>query len=289
MKLYGVVGDPIEHSLSPELFDYLFKATELPCRYDAFRISPDGLAGFVDQTRAIGIRGLNVTIPHKESIPSLLDDVADEAEQLGAVNTVVNRDGHLVGHNTDLAGFLSPLREHAVDLADQSVVVLGAGGAARAVAHGLRSLDVAHITLVNRTAARADALAEELSEAVDVSVRGLDDPRLSDAIAEARLLVNATSVGMRPDDDVSPVTDADMLHDRLIVYDLVYRPLTTRLLADAAYRGAATIDGVEMLIGQALRSFELWCPEASAISTSLVDELRGYLRAKLLDEGTAAK
>lgn len=284
MKLLGVIGDPIEHSLSPALFDYLFKSLQLPCRYDPYRITPDGLADFVDTSRRGGLLGFNVTIPHKEAIKPHLDEIADDARRLGAVNTVVNEGGQLTGHNTDLAGFLDPLKARDTDFADARAVVLGAGGAARAVAHGLSHLKVAHITLANRTVDRANALAQALRREVAVETRTLDDPSLTDALTQARLLVNATSVGMRPHDDVSPLDSPDGLHERLIVYDLVYRPLRTRLLADAEARGAATIDGLEMLVGQAMGSYRLWLPDAPEVSASLTSDLRGYLRGKLLDD-----
>ena len=288
MKLLGVVGDPIAHSLSPELFDYLFKALSLSCRYDPYRITPNGLAEFVQTSRMGGLLGFNVTIPHKERIVPLLDEIADGAERLGAVNTVVNRDGHLIGHNTDLGGFLAPLRERAVDLADEHAVVLGAGGAARAVVHGLSSLDVAQVTLANRTLDRAEALAQVLKSDANVDACALGDPTLPEALSTAGLLVNATSVGMQPHDGVSPLGASDALHGDLIVYDLVYRPLRTKLLAQAESQGATAIDGLEMLIGQAVASLQLWLPDAPSVSTSLKADLRGYLRHKLLDETRVA-
>jgi len=288
VKLLGVIGDPIEHSLSPVLFDYLFKALELPYRYDAYQITPEGLEGFAQTCRLSGLLGINVTIPHKETIIPHLDEVADEADRLGAVNTVVNDDGRLLGHNTDLAGFINPLRERNVDLKDSHVIVFGAGGAARAVVQGLQTLNVVKITLANRSPERADALAQALCRDTDVETISLSDSNLYDALADARLLVNATSVGMLPQADASPLGNADGLHEDLIVYDLVYRPLKTRLLAEAQAQGAVTIDGLEMLIGQALESFRIWLPDAPKIPTWLTTDLRGYLRGKLLDDAEVA-
>lgn len=288
MKLLGVIGDPIEHSLSPELFDYLFKALALPYRYDAYRISTEGLQGFVETSRLSGLVGFNVTIPHKETIVPFLDELAGDAQQLGAVNTVLNDGKRLIGHNTDLEGFMTPLRERELDLSGERAIVLGAGGAARAAVHGLRELNVAHITLANRTADRAHALANELDAEVRVQTCALSDSALGEALADARLLVNATSVGMRPHTEASPLSHPDGLFPDLIVYDLVYRPLQTRLLAEAASSGATTVDGLEMLIGQALGALRLWMPEAADVTASLKSDLRGYLRGKLLDEARVA-
>lgn len=288
MKLLGVIGDPIEYSLSPVLFDYLFKRLELSCRYDAYRITPEGLEGFAQTCRLSGLSGVNVTIPHKETIIPHLDEVADGARRLGAVNTVINDDGRLTGHNTDLAGFTAPLLDRDAELDGGHAVVLGAGGAARAVVQGLQTLNVVKITLANRSPERADALAQALCRDIDVETVPLSDSSLNDALAGARLLVNATPIGMHPQADASPLDNADGLHENLIVYDLVYRPLKTRLLADAEAQGAATIDGLEMLIGQALESFRLWLPDAPEIPTSLTTDLRGYLRGKLLDDAEVA-
>lgn len=291
MKLLGVIGDPIEHSLSPELFDYLFKALQVEGRYDPYRVTPEGLEDFVRTSRLGGLLGFNVTIPHKESIIPFLDDVAEDARRLGAVNTVVNADDKgMVGHNTDLDGFLRPLRERNVSLAGQHAVVLGAGGAARAVAHGLGKLDAAHVTVANRTEARARALTEALDSGPSVEACALDDPALAESLRQARLLVNATSVGMHPHDDASPLDPTEApLHADLVVYDLVYRPLRTQLLADAASHHADPIDGLEMLIGQALHALRLWLPDTPAVSWSLRDDLRAYLRGKLLDDEAPAE
>ncbi len=288
MKLLGVIGDPIEHSLSPALFDYLFKALALPYRYDAYRITAEGLAGFVQTSRVSGLIGFNVTIPHKETIVPCLDALAGDAQRLGAVNTVVNDGDRLIGHNTDLAGFLSPLRKRQVKLDGQHAIVLGAGGAARAVLHGLCDLNVAHITLANRTPERARELVEALDPDTSVQACALSDSTLTEALADARLLVNATSVGMRPRTGESPLSDTEGLHDDLIVYDLVYRPLQTQLLNDAAASGATTVDGLAMLIGQAWGALRLWLPEAAELSASLERDLRGYLRGKLLDDARVA-
>lgn len=291
MKLLGVIGDPIEHSLSPELFDYLFKSLQVECRYDPYRVSPEGLEDFVRTSRLGGLLGFNVTIPHKESIIPFLDDVAEDAQRLGAVNTVVNADEKgMVGHNTDLDGFLNPLRERNLTLAGQHAVVLGAGGAARAVVHGLCKLDAAHVTVANRTEARARTLIGALDSGLSVDAYALDDPALAERLRQARLLVNATSVGMHPRDDASPLDPTEaLLHEDLIVYDLVYRPLKTQLLADAAAHHADPIDGLEMLIGQALQALRLWLPDIPAVSWSLKDELRAYLRGKLLDDEDTAE
>lgn len=289
-KRLGIIGDPVEHSLSPALFEYVLATLGLRYRYEAFHVRPSELEAFVRKVREEGILGVNVTIPHKERIVPWLDRLDEAASGLSAVNTIANKEGRLIGYNTDVAGFLRPLRERGVDLQGVRGVVLGAGGAAKAAVHGLITLNIAHITLANRTRRRAETLATQIAARTgchEFAVAGLDDPKLMAAISQARLLVNATSVGMRPHIDQSPLRDPSVLHKGLIVYDLVYTPLETRFLREARERGARTIDGLEMLIVQALESLPIWT--GHDLSPFDFDELVGKTREHLVKKTLDAR
>jgi len=274
-KLLGVIGDPIEHSKSPQLHNYLIKHLNLNYCYLAFRAPPDQLNRLTDGFRAMGIAGFNITVPHKETIMPLLDGLSEDAEALGAVNTVVVEDGKLIGHNTDWVGFLNPLSE--IDLQSQHVVILGAGGAAKGIVYGLIQKRVGKLTLVNRTASKAEALAKHIQAQLGfdaVEVVEPDSELLISSTQEVQLLVNTTSVGMWPKVDETPVS-ASMLHPNQIVYDLVYNPLETRLLKDARQVGAQTIDGLDMFIGQGIASFSKWTH--TKVPIELLESVRKYL------------
>lgn len=285
---FGVIGDPIEHSLSPALFGFVFKELGLTCRYDAFRVSPRELLKFLHWARG-GLAGLNVTIPHKERVAELLDGLDETAKALGAVNTIANRDGKLWGFNTDVAGFRAPLEAQGLvsQLKGKRALVLGAGGAARAVVFALSELGVREITLANRTRERAERLAQwaRTLGASNVVCIALNDSHLARGLSAARLLVNTTPVGMHPHMEACLLSQGalEALHAGLIVYDLVYNPLQTRLLQEAEARGARTIDGLEMLIAQALEALRIWLPEASKAlgDENLKRKLRKHLEEQL--------
>ncbi len=253
-KLLGLIGDPVAHSLSPRLHEFLLARAGLNYCYLAFRVPRARLAAALQGMRALGIRGLNVTIPHKEAVIPHLDGLSREAEAVGAVNVIANEGEKLVGHNTDVQGFLAPLRARGVELAGARAVVVGAGGAAAAAAWGLLSAG-AEVAIANRSPERARALAQRLSRWGPVSAHALT--ALPELLKEASLLVNATPVGMHPHPDGITVPP-QLLHEGLLVYDLVYNPPRTRLLFEAAARGAETLGGLEMLVHQGVRALELW-------------------------------
>ena len=252
--LLGLIGDPVEHSLSPLLHSFLISRAGLNFCYLAFRVSKGRVSEALSGMRALGIRGLNVTIPHKEAVVPYLDRLSPEAEAVGAVNTIANRDGELVGCNTDIQGFLAPLRARRIRLIGAKALVIGAGGGAAAVAYGLLSAG-AEVALTSRTSERALALARRLSQFGTVSVHPLEG--LPALLGEADLLVNATPVGMHPHPEGCPLSP-DLLSEGLLVYDLVYNPTPTRLLQEAAQRGAVPIGGLEMLAWQGAKALELW-------------------------------
>ncbi|ADJ25549.1 shikimate 5-dehydrogenase [Dehalogenimonas lykanthroporepellens BL-DC-9] len=250
--LLGLLGDPVAHSVSPAMHNAAIDRLGLDYVYLAFRVTPAGLAGALNGVRALGIRGVNLTIPHKTAALGLLDEVDEAARRVGAVNTVVNDAGRLTGYNTDIAGFLAALKKHGFAPAGQKAVVLGAGGAARAVVFALRDAG-AEVVIANRSIEKADTLAADTG-ATAVSTT---ETELQKALDGAGLLVNATPVGLFPDTGVTPVPGS-LLHPGLTVFDTIYRPRRTRLLTEAEAAGCRVIDGLDMLVEQGATAFELW-------------------------------
>ncbi|HXG24871.1 MAG TPA: shikimate dehydrogenase [Chthonomonadales bacterium] len=260
-KILGVFGYPVEHSLSPAMHNAAIAALGIPFAYLPFSVRPEDIGPAIRSLAILGIIGVNLTIPHKERVLPFLDEVTPEAQAVGAVNTVHNDGGRLIGYNTDGVGFLAPLKASGITLNDRQVVVLGAGGAARSVVHSLAQ-EGAWIALANRTPERAVHLAEAVNAATGRSAArcfGLEDTAaLADALAKAQLLVNTTSVGMSPHDEEMPPIPLDALHPGLLVYDLIYNPVKTKLLLAAERAGARTLNGVQMLVHQGAVAFRIW-------------------------------
>jgi shikimate dehydrogenase len=248
MQVYGLVGNPVGHSLSPPMHEAAYDALALDARYVTFEPAEGEFADAVRGADALGVAGLNVTVPFKEDALAVVEP-DETAERVGAVNTVAFGDGEPRGFNTDVAGVCRALAHHDVTVADRAAVVVGAGGAARAAAFALADAGAA-VRVANRTVARAESLAADVSGA---SAHGLD--ALPGLARDADVLVNATTVGM--DEDATPVP-ADYLHADLAVLDAVYSPVETRLLRDAAAAGATTVDGGWMLLYQGVEAFERW-------------------------------
>ena len=253
-ELFGVIGNPVAHSLSPVMHNAAFRELGIDAFFGAFAVTD--LAAAVGGMRALGIRGFSVTIPHKVAIIEYLDEVDDEARRIGAVNTVINRDGRLCGSNTDAPGALNALKEK-IDPAGRRVLVVGAGGAARALVCGLTSAG-AEVLVCNRDPEKGRRLAAEFGAAF------LERDKLEDFAGE--ILVNTTPVGMHPDIGQMPVPES-LLRPGLVVMDIVYNPLRTRLLAAAAARGAETVDGLGMFVGQGALQFELWTGRPAPVET----------------------
>ena len=256
-RVYGILGHPITHSLSPLMQTFAFQHHDLDCLYAPFPVSPERLPQALAGAVALGVGGLNVTIPHKEAIMPLLDEVAVDAQLIGAVNTVDIRDGRTMGYNTDGVGFLLPLRELNLAFAAASTCMLGAGGAARAIAIALLQAGCPELTLCNRTAARAQRLSDELRQQFpQARLRCIPFEDAADAAREATLIVNATSLGLHAGDP-QPLP-AETFRPGHVVYDIVYRPLYTMFLQTAKARGARVVPGIEMLIGQGAEAFRIW-------------------------------
>lgn len=249
-KIYGIIGDPVEHSLSPVMHNAAFEKLGMDAVYLAFRVSTDKLGDAIRGAKSLGIAGLNVTIPLKEKALSFVD-AEEVAKKIGAINTIDFRSG--VGYNTDGIGSLKVLKESVGELKDKRVLILGAGGAAKAISFYLDT-EGARVTIANRTKERAVQLASNLRNADSI---GLDD-ELKECIKALDILINATSVGMHPDENATLIT-ADMMHPDLVVFDIVYNPMDTKLLREAKKAGVKKIvDGVKMLVYQGAASFMIW-------------------------------
>ena len=257
-KSLGIIGYPLGHSISPVFQQAGLYAAGIDATYEGWETAPEDLARRLASFRSDGFVGSSVTIPHKESVMALLDEVSEGARLIGSVNTIVSREGKLIGYNTDAPGFLRGLRENGgYEPEGKDTVLVGTGGAGRAVAFGLAGEGVASLMLVNRTVARAERLREEVSRAypeVRVSVEG----EIPEGF-EYHLLVNGTSVGMKHTamEEASPVS-RDRLVPGALVYDLIYNPEKTVLLKQAKEAGSQTLGGLPMLVFQGVEAFELW-------------------------------
>jgi shikimate dehydrogenase len=271
-QLYGIIGNPVRKSLSPVIHNGAFRRMGINAAYLAFEV--EDLKEVLYGIKGLGIQGVSVTLPFKTRVLPFLDDLDALAEKIGAVNTIVNRRGQLIGHNTDHWGALKALEEK-VDLKGRKVILLGAGGAARAIAYGLKEREC-QVTILNRTPQKAATLALELgylhsplSVLLDMKGKRLD----------ADIVINATSVGMIPREAESPFPKR-FLRKGMIVMDIVYRPLRTRFLQEAEDQGCETIDGLQMLAYQGAAQLEIWTgqnPDGEEIKADLRQSLdRGY-------------
>jgi len=257
-KVCAIIGDPVDHSLSPVMHNAAFNELGLNFVYVAFTVTANELKDAMLGAKSLGLRGLNVTMPHKNAVIDYLDFVDSTAEKIGAVNTILNNRGKLTGYNTDGSGTMIALQENGVDIEEKKMVLLGAGGAAKAIAYKAAQ-DVDELVILNRTEDKAKELTNMLSNTFDSKITSgtLSLSVLKAELENADILINATSVGMHPDIESSPVP-SDLLHSRLCVMDIIYNPLTTKLLNDAKSVGATAISGLEMLIYQGAVAFEIW-------------------------------
>ena len=263
IPLYGVIGNPIAHSLSPVMHNAAFAATGQMAYFNAFQV--DDLEPAIVGMRALGIAGLSVTLPHKTKVMEYLDWVDDQALKIAAVNTIVNRQGRLCGYNTDAAGALAAW-QGKIELAGRRVLILGAGGAARALVYGVARAG-GRVAIVNRSIERGASLAKEFG------VQSLTISEIENFQAE--VLINTTSLGMVPESEQIPLS-ADLIEPSMVVMDIVYNPLKTKLLEAAEKCGAVTIDGLEMFIAQGALQFEMWTGQKAPIKVmrqAVIDQL----------------
>lgn len=253
-KTFAVIGDPIDHSLSPNIHSAAFRELNLDCSYIAYRIAKGELEEGVESLKKIKIDGFNVTIPHKVEMMKYLDRMDESCNIIGAVNTVTNDEGILKGYNTDMDGFLDPFKKRNMSVKNLKVLLLGAGGAARAIVAGFAKEHAQSITIANRTLENANKMAKFSNElGLNANAVKIDDVR--DSAKYYDVIVNATSVGLK--NESSPIS-LESIDPKTIVYDIVYMPMNTDFLKKAKERGATIIYGYEMLLGQATRAFEIW-------------------------------
>ena len=258
MKRIVLLAHPAGHSLSPVMHNVAFRHLDIQARYEALDVPPEALPAAVEALRAPDMLGANVSVPHKLAVAGLVDELGEGARLVGAVNTVVNRHGRLVGHNTDGSGFLRALADLELDPRGLRVLLLGAGGAARSVAAALLRAGVARLAVYNRTPVRAEELAAGFGHLGPIEAVG--QAALEERVREAELLVNATTVGMEHDgvaEDVSPLPPG-VLPRRGAVIDLIYRPAWTRLLRESEGAGLTVQNGLPMLVYQGAEAFETW-------------------------------
>jgi shikimate dehydrogenase len=284
-KLLGIIGDPVEHSMSPDMHNRAIAELGLDYVYVPFPVKPEELGAAMAGFAAIGVVGFNATIPHKQAVMSYLDVITPEAQAIGAVNTVWRSDRGWEGTNTDVTGFLAPLRDRVASDAriqrcfDRPMVVLGHGGAARAVVAGASQLGCPLVHVVGRTPEKVEAFVRSWDNSpIAVNLQAHSFPDLAFLLPEAGIIVNSTPLGMSPHTNQSPLSDelVDRISSDAIAYDLIYTPSPTLFLHQAQRQGAIAIDGLEMLVRQGAAAFELWVGQVPPVAT-----MRQALRERL--------
>lgn len=255
-KLFALLGHPVKHSLSPLMHNDQFKRFNLPYYYHAFDVAPKDLKDAVNGMRALGFSGFNVTVPHKVEVMKYIDEIEEDAEKIGAVNTVVYEEGKWVGCNTDGIGYVASLvAETGEALKDYRVLMIGAGGAARAVAVGLARYGVKELVITNRTLSKAEDIVHHLPG--EGTYRVLDKKEAEKETPTFDVIINTTSIGMSPSLEETPWT-VDPLKPNCLCSDLIYNPRMTKWLKEAREKGARVLNGVGMFVGQGSAAFERW-------------------------------
>ncbi|MFW6278631.1 MAG: shikimate dehydrogenase [Bacillota bacterium] len=261
-QVLGLIGYPLGHSISPLIHNYALEYFDLNFVYLAFDLAPEKLKAGINGFRALNVKGVNVTIPHKREVLSLLDEVDDIAQKIGAVNTIVNQQGQLKGYNTDVTGFRRMIEDDGgFSIPNKSALIIGAGGASRAVGTALCEGGIKEIYLVNRTLKKAEKLAsfwQDNYPQVSVKAGELNKDFYVPLLGEIDLVVDTTPVGMEPNIEQPPVIATEKFHPGMLVVDLVYNPAQTTILKAAKKQGAETINGLPMLLYQAAEAFKMW-------------------------------
>ncbi|KNY26716.1 shikimate dehydrogenase [Pseudobacteroides cellulosolvens] len=260
-KIIGIIGDPIEHSKSPILHNYISASKNINAVYVPFRVHTDNLLDAVRGLRGLNVVGFNVTVPHKNKVMEYLDCISEEARLIGAVNTVKNIDGKLWGYNTDGDGFLRSFKEETGhSFKGERVVIIGAGGAARAVAVKVALEGASEVVILNRSVDKAKELSDYINNNISCcsSFAGMEHSDVKNAVMNCRIVINTTSVGMYPEIDKSPIESYSLLNDKHIVYDIIYNPVKTELLKAAGEKGSIAVNGMGMLFYQGIYAYEKW-------------------------------
>jgi shikimate dehydrogenase len=270
-KVCAVIGDPIEHSLSPAIQNAAFQHLGLDYAYVAFTVRKEDLKNAILGVRGLGLYGLNVTMPHKIAVIQYLDQLDETARNFGSVNTILNKNGRLVGYTTDGIGLLNALNYNGVDPYGKKIAILGAGGASRSVSFAL-AREAKELVILNRTLEKAENLVNDLAvvsgKKAKLEAKRLCDEEIEKELKNTDILINTSSVGMHPNETETPVSP-DFLDARMVVFDLVYEPLETTLLREARKIGAKTIDGLTMLVHQGAASFEIWTDKKAPIEVMM--------------------
>ncbi|MHA2010299.1 MAG: shikimate dehydrogenase, partial [Promethearchaeota archaeon] len=257
-KIFCVIGHPIEHSMSPIMWNPALQELGLDFVYLAFDIHPKDLGKAIEGIRVLGIRGINVTLPHKETVIKHLDEIDPIALKIGAINTIKNEEGILKARNTDASGAKKALLDVGCEISGKNLFFLGSGGVARSLAYVLVE-DANHIVLTDLVEERAITVAKEINENMMADVEGKisNQDNINEGLKNADILINATPIGMYPKIEDTPIKK-DLLHEDLFVFDVVYNPLETRLMKEAAEIGCQTLGGLDMLVNQGILAFEWW-------------------------------
>lgn len=276
-KTVAIYGNPIQQSLSPDMHNLAFKLLDLNYHYSAYDIIPENLEAGINAIRVLDFAGANITIPHKEKVIKFLDYVDPRASAIGAVNTIVNKNGYLSGYNTDGDGYLHSLEEELnIKLSKQKIMVIGAGGAARAIIYCLLEKKLEDVYIFNRSIAKAENLASDFANYGHLNI--LEVSKAVDKIAGMDIIINTSPVGMFPDLDQSPI-DCELIHSKQIVSDIIYNPLKTKLLIQAEKKSAKIHNGVGMLVHQGALAFKLWTGLDAPIT-----EMYELVKGKLLEQ-----
>ena len=254
LKTFAVIGDPIDHSLSPTIHNAAYRQLGLECTYIAYRIPKGQLDVEIDSLKKIKISGFNVTIPHKINVMEYLDELDENCKTIGACNTVINDDGNLKGYNTDMDGFLEPIKNRNITIQNSKILLFGAGGAARAIIAGLAKEKARHVTIVNRTTEHGLQL-KEFSGSIGLNSEVKTIEEMNEFHADYDLIINSSSLGLKNESSPIPIK---IINQETVVYDIVYKPVNTELIKESKKKNAEIIYGYEMLLGQAIRSFEIW-------------------------------
>ena len=264
-RLTALLGSPVAHSISPLMHNEAFQLLDLDYTYLCFEVNEETLPAAVDGLKACGIRGFNLTMPNKNKFVELLDELSPAARLIGAVNTVVNDDGHLTGYNTDGVGYMQAVKDAGYDITGKTITIMGAGGAATAICAqaALDGVEKIHIFAreTSRFWDRTQKLAENINSTLPCKAvlhENKDTAALAQAISESALLLNATSVGMAPNTEGTIIEDTSLYHPDLIVSDVIYNPRETRFLKEAREAGCRTFNGMYMLLYQGAEAFRLW-------------------------------
>ena len=276
MDQFAVIGNPVTHSLSPNLHNWVFQRLSINAEYRRKRVAANKIKDFVLRLRQGELKGVNVTLPLKELITVELDWLESEAEKLGTVNCVLWQDGKLKGYNTDIIGFRKTLIEDKINLTQRTCILLGAGGVARSVLAAVLSVDPARIVIINRTPNRAHNLvrwATAINSAIEITTATLMEAKA--LFTPAAVIINCTPIGMLPQVDASPLPE-HYLHQGQTLIDTIYTPPLTRFLELGKARGAQVVGGLDMFIGQALASLDIWFDHRISDEVSRA-ELKNYL------------